>query len=67
MLNSGVFAFRDFLNTSIPEILKSKNLSNESPYKHPNYYYFEILVLKLLKIFGTQTPRKLTQILPHYD
>ena len=53
---SGVFVFRGFLNTSIPKILKSKNLCNESLNKLPKNYYFEILVSKYLKIAGTQTP-----------
>ena len=30
LLYAGVFAFRGFLNTSKPEILKSENLANES-------------------------------------
>ena len=47
--------FRGFLNNSIPEILKSKNLFNELLNKLPKNYYFEILVLKYLKIPGTRT------------
>ena len=52
----GVLAFQVFLNTSIPEILKSKNLVNESLKSSIKNYYIEILALKYLKIPGTQTP-----------
>ena len=54
---AGVFLFRFFfLNTSIPEILESKNLWNESLNKLQKNYFFEMLVLKYLKNPGTQTP-----------
>ena len=56
-LNSrGVCVQGYFLNISIPEILKRKILCNESLNILPENYYFEILVLKYLKIPGTQTP-----------
>ena len=45
----GVFAFRGFLCTSISEIVKNKNLSNESLNILIKNYYFEILVLKYIK------------------
>ena len=41
-----MLAFRGFINSPIPEILKSKNLCNETLNKLPKNYYFEILVLK---------------------
>ena len=53
---SRVFGFRGFLSTLIPEILKIKNLCNESSIKLAKSYYFEILVLKYLEIPGKQTP-----------
>ena len=56
LLKTGVFAFRGFLNTSITEILKYKNLCNESSIKLVKKYYFEILVLMYLKIPGPQKP-----------
>ena len=52
---SRVFVFRDFLNTSVSEIRKSKSLGNKSLNKLPINYYFEILVVKYLKNLGTQT------------
>ena len=52
---AGVFAFRGFLNTSIPEILKGKNLCNVLLNILGENYCFEILVLKFLEIPGTQT------------
>ena len=55
VISTGVFMFQGFLNTSIPEILKSKNLCNESLNKLPKNYYFKILALKYLKKPETQT------------
>ena len=51
-----VFLFQVFLNTLVAVILKYKNLRNESQIKLVKNYYFEILVLKYLKIPRTQTP-----------
>ena len=51
-----VFLFQVFLNTLVAVILKYKNLRNESQIKLVKNYYFEILVLKYLKIPGEQTP-----------
>ena len=51
----GLFAFRGFLNKLVSEILKNKNLCNESLNKLSKNCYFEILVLKYLKIPEKQT------------
>ena len=54
-LYAGVIAFWAFLNAPMPEILKCIKLGVKALNKLPRNYYFEILVLKYLKIPGTQT------------
>ena len=61
-----MWVFRDFLSTSISETLDSKGQYNVSLIKLPEYYYFELLVLKYLKNLWTQTAMGLLKQLIYY-